>query len=368
MGSIAIDPVNPDIIYAGTGEQHFSGDSYYGCGVLRTLDAGETWEQLGAQAYVDGGRGGGARIARVVIDRATAGSATSTTVLAASTFGLFRSTDSGRSWNLVLEGTATDLVVHPTEPAIMYAAVYGNGVYKSFDTGRILDAHLVRDEPRHRPAHQPRDRAISPRHLYASFEATVRRGSGLAMYRTTDAAASWQPLQAEGARCFYQCWYDMTIAVHPTDPLKVYFGSLLLQLSLDGGQTFFEYHNGIYVDEHLLVFDTLRGRTPCIWRTTVACTVPSMVGPTGLRLHQHGRGPVLPRHQPAPVHCDCHARGHAGPGDASAPQPERRSGRRSWGPTEDTRPSMSRIPQRGMPKRNGSPTGATSGPGRTACR
>ena len=34
MGSIAIDPVNPDIIYAGTGEQHFSGDSYYGCGVL----------------------------------------------------------------------------------------------------------------------------------------------------------------------------------------------------------------------------------------------------------------------------------------------------------------------------------------------
>jgi len=36
MGSIAIDPVNPEIIYAGTGEQHFSGDSYYGCGVLRS--------------------------------------------------------------------------------------------------------------------------------------------------------------------------------------------------------------------------------------------------------------------------------------------------------------------------------------------
>ena len=259
MGSIAIDPVNPDIIYAGTGEQHFSGDSYYGCGVLRSLDAGETWEQLGAQAYVDGGRGGGARIARVVIDRATAGSATSTTVLAASTFGLFRSTDSGRSWNLVLEGTATDLVVHPTDPSIMYAAVYGNGVYKSSDTGASwtsassgMNLDIAR---RINLAIAP----SAPGTLYASFEATVRRGSGLAMYRTTDAAASWQPLQAEGARCFYQCWYDMTIAVHPTDPLKVYFGSLLLQLSLDGGQTFFEYHNGIYVDEHLLVFDTLRG-------------------------------------------------------------------------------------------------------------
>ena len=46
MGHIAIDPDDPDIIYAGTGEQHFSGDSYYGCGVLRTLDGGDTWEQL----------------------------------------------------------------------------------------------------------------------------------------------------------------------------------------------------------------------------------------------------------------------------------------------------------------------------------
>ncbi|MFB3110732.1 MAG: WD40/YVTN/BNR-like repeat-containing protein, partial [Gemmatimonadales bacterium] len=32
MGGLAIDPVDPNIIYAGTGEQHFSGDSYYGCG------------------------------------------------------------------------------------------------------------------------------------------------------------------------------------------------------------------------------------------------------------------------------------------------------------------------------------------------
>ncbi|MYK65528.1 MAG: hypothetical protein F4022_03560 [Gemmatimonadetes bacterium] len=61
MGSIAIDPVNPDIIYAGTGEQHFSGDSYYGCGVLRSLDAGETWEQQGAQQYVNKSERSGAR-------------------------------------------------------------------------------------------------------------------------------------------------------------------------------------------------------------------------------------------------------------------------------------------------------------------
>ena len=260
MGSIAIDPENPDIIYAGTGEQHFSGDSYYGCGVLRSLDAGETWEQQGAEVFVRRSTGsGGARISRVVIDRATAGSATATTVLAASTFGLYRSTDSGVTWNQVLEGTATDLVVHPTDPSIMYAALYGAGVRKSEDTGATwtnvstgMNLGIAR---RINLAIAPSE----PQTLYASFQTGESQGSGLTMYRTTDGATTWNELPATGASCYYQCWYDMTIAVHPTNPLNVYFGSPRLFRSVNGGQTFQLHHNGIYVDEHLLVFDTLRG-------------------------------------------------------------------------------------------------------------
>lgn len=264
MGSIAIDPVNPDIIYAGTGEQHFSGDSYYGCGVLRSLDAGETWEQQGVEEYVNRGRGGGARIARVVIDRATAGSATSTTVLVASTFGLFRSTDSGTSWALVLEGTATDLVAHPTDPTILYAALHGRGVYKSTDTGATwvaastgMNLGIAR---RINLAIAP----SAPDTLYASFQTGESEGEGLTMYRTSNGATTWQELPATGASCWYQCWYDMTIAVHPANPQNVYFGSLRLYRSVNGGQTFSDGHDyfhptGIYVDEHLLVFDTLRG-------------------------------------------------------------------------------------------------------------
>lgn len=261
MGSIAIDPVNPDIIYAGTGEQHFSGDSYYGCGVLRTLDAGETWEQQGANLFVsrrDQGSGG-ARIARVVIDRASAGSAGSTTVLAASTYGLFRSTNSGANWELVLEGIATDLVPHPGDPSVLYAAVYGRGVYKSTDTGASwthtstgMNLGIAR---RINLAIAP----SAPNTLYASFQTNESQGSGLTMYRTINGAASWQELPATGASCWYQCWYDMTIAVHPTNPQTVYFGSLQLYRSINGGQSFATHHYDIYVDEHLLVFDTLRG-------------------------------------------------------------------------------------------------------------
>lgn len=38
VGSIAIDPPNHSTIYAGTGEEKFSGDSYYGTGILKSTD------------------------------------------------------------------------------------------------------------------------------------------------------------------------------------------------------------------------------------------------------------------------------------------------------------------------------------------
>ena len=260
MGHIAIDPEDPDIIYAGTGEQHFSGDSYYGCGVLRTLDGGDTWEQLGADVFVESRRNqgsGGARIARVVIDRATAGSTDKTTVLVASTYGLHRSTNSGEDWDRVLSGTATDVLAHPTADSVFYAAIHGTGVYKSTDTGESWDeaseGMSFDDARRINLAIAPSD----PDVLYASFQTGQARGSGLRMYRTDDGAEEWVLLDATGASCWYQCWYDMTIAVDPDDPETVYFGSLRLYLSEDGGETFSLHHSGIYVDEHYLVFDTV---------------------------------------------------------------------------------------------------------------
>src|ERR1700683_3437727 len=45
-GAIALDPTTPDIVYVGTGEENFSGDSYYGAGILKSTDAGQTWTNL----------------------------------------------------------------------------------------------------------------------------------------------------------------------------------------------------------------------------------------------------------------------------------------------------------------------------------
>ena len=268
MGSIAMDPVNPDIIYAGTGEQHFSGDSFYGCGMLRSADGGMTWEEQGTSVFRIPGYPG-ARISRVVIDPVTAGSLGSTTVLVASDFGLFRSTDSGRNWTRVLRGLATDLIMDPTDPAVLYVAFHsdprlGNwGIHKSTDGGRSWEQTSVglRDTDIERI-----NLAIAPSAPETLYAGVVNVGEdrstrqGLLLYRSDDGAATWQELDAEDATCHGQCWYDMTLAVHPLDPDRLYLGAVFMQASIDGGRTFRGIHpDNLYVDQHLLVFDTLSG-------------------------------------------------------------------------------------------------------------
>jgi photosystem II stability/assembly factor-like uncharacterized protein len=265
MGSIALDPVDPDIIYAGTGELHFSGDSYYGCGLLRSTDGGASWTQLGASIFDT--NSGGARVSKVIVDRPTAGSPTSTTIYMSSSFGVHRSTDSGVTWTRVLDGIATDLVVHPTQPRTLYAAIGGtgtnaaNGVYRTDDGGatwvRLQAGFPTTDVGRIALAMAP----SAPSVLYAAvqnaFESPRAPSDGqlLGIWRTGDGGQTWVRLAATNAACGTQCWYNLVIATHPADPETVYFGGVLIYRSLDGGTLFTNVLNGIHVDHHAIAFD-----------------------------------------------------------------------------------------------------------------
>jgi hypothetical protein len=113
-----MDPVNPKILYATTGGDF---DTRVSCGILKTTDGGVSWTNLPAPYAT-----GGFEYARLLIDRASAGSATSTTLYAAAPAGLFRSVNSGQSWSAVLTGTGlTDIVADPLVSTTLYAAAGG---------------------------------------------------------------------------------------------------------------------------------------------------------------------------------------------------------------------------------------------------
>ena len=47
IGCLAIDPTNPKIVWAGTGENNFQRALGYGDGVYKTMDGGKTWNNMG---------------------------------------------------------------------------------------------------------------------------------------------------------------------------------------------------------------------------------------------------------------------------------------------------------------------------------
>ena len=143
MGSLAVAPSNDLVVYAGTGEGHLSGDSYFGNGVLKSTDGGNTW------FHVSGDYFRGVSISRIVVDPTTRTTSTPRPArprrLAARDaaehvkYGIWQSTDGGVTWKLLKEATeltgATDLEIDPQNPSILYASFWGDAIYKSTNAG-----------------------------------------------------------------------------------------------------------------------------------------------------------------------------------------------------------------------------------------
>jgi hypothetical protein len=185
-GWVTFDPTLPSVLYYGTGEQHYSGDSYYGDGLFQSVDGGANWIKIASKAQV------GSYIARVLVDPANP-----SRLFVASDIGVVRSVNGGVSWSVVWSGSsdqwANDLLFDPANSAVMFAGIYDLGVLKSTDGGTswtLLAGGLPGSGSFYRV-----NLAIAPSNgqiLYASFVDFADNLKGL--YRTADGGASWTHL------------------------------------------------------------------------------------------------------------------------------------------------------------------------------
>ena len=117
--SITMDPLDHDVIYAGTGESFFNIDTMNGNGILKSTDRGETWTPLAATLDDPAFN----NVSRIICSPDTAdvviASATTGTYKAAlyPTSNIFRSTDGGATWTAVHTETGTDTFVRAAHPA-----------------------------------------------------------------------------------------------------------------------------------------------------------------------------------------------------------------------------------------------------------
>jgi len=271
MGALAIDPAHPDTVFAGTGEPCSAGYSYFGTGMYRSTDAGVSWTQIGLadSRY----------IARIVLEP---GNPQSIWVAAMGELygesterGVYHTTDGGTSWQRMLyvnDSTgASDVVIHPQNPQIVYAAMWerirspqvrmsggrGSGIFRTTDGGQNWQ-RLTDGLP---PVGETVGRiglAISesnPSILYAIY--ADHPGWFLGSYRSSDGGETWTRTNDGALNGLYSNfgWYFGVIKVRPDNPNVVFALGVDLARSTNGGQSWSIIATNVHVDHHALWFN-----------------------------------------------------------------------------------------------------------------
>ncbi len=261
---IVIDEKNPHTIWLGTGENNSQRSVSWGDGVYRSTDDGASWKRMGLEKSE--------HIGKIVIDPRNSNvvwvAAQGPLWSDGGDRGLYKTTNGGESWELVLSISpmtgVTDVALDPRNPDVAYAASYQrrrhvwaliNGgpesaIHKTTDGGKTwtkLDRGLpTSDLGKIGLAVAP----ANPDIIYATIEASGSMGG---TFRSTNCGASWERRNAwvSGSAQYYQ-----EIICDPHNADCFYAVDTYLQYSQDGGKTMRNVSNRYrHVDDHAVWID-----------------------------------------------------------------------------------------------------------------
>lgn len=243
VGSLAMHPVNPAIIYCGTGEGNSAIDVYPGFGMLKSTDMGETWNIIGMEDVL--------HIPSVEIHPQNPN------IMYASGMGfrsfgddkgVYRSTNAGNNWQRVLfvsdSTSGVDVEMCPDDPTIVYAAMWervrtppsisktggiSSGLYRSNNSGANWTL-LGTTHGLPAPSTNTGRIAIAvapsnPNYVYAIFR-NVSGNNISGIYRSTNKGLNWTAMTMTGVQSSGFDWYFGLIEVDPQNENTVYIGSV----------------------------------------------------------------------------------------------------------------------------------------------
>ena len=274
IGAIAIDRSNNNTIWVGTGESWTRNSVSIGNGVYKSIDGGDTWTHLGLD--------NSERVSKILIDPRDGN-----TVYAcvpgklwsdSADRGLYKTTDGGKNWNLVLKGKnlstgCSSISLDPKNANVLFAALWdfrrkgwtfrsggespnvpsGSGLFRSADGGRSWTE--VTDTANKGFPKKPYGRLAvafapsDPNIVYTFVESTDS-----ALYRSDDGGKTWDK-RDKSQMMVWRPFYFANLVVDPKNPDRVFKPDLSLIQSLDGGKSFANVGGGSHGDHHDIWID-----------------------------------------------------------------------------------------------------------------
>ena len=264
-GCITIDPNDPARIWVGSGENVGGRHVGYGDGVYLSPDSGATWKNMGLK--------NSEHISKIVVHPNN-----SDVVWVASQGplwkkggerGVYKTTNGGKNWKRVLGNSewtgATDLLIDPNDPQILYAATWdrhrtvaaymgggpGSGIHRSTDGGETWEK-LSNGLPKSNMGKI--GLALSPQKsnvVYAAIELDRTQGG---VYRSADGGSSWSKMSdtvSGGTGPHY--YQELYASPHKFD--RLYLMNVRVLTSEDGGKSFTQLkEEKKHSDNHALIF------------------------------------------------------------------------------------------------------------------
>ncbi len=248
IGAVAVSQSDPNVIYVGEGEQTVRGNVSSGNGLWKSTDAGETWTFIGLK--------GTEHIGRMIIHP------TNPDIVYVAAMGnlwkpnqergLYKTTDGGKSWNKVLymsdKAGAVDVTFNPNNPRILYASTWQikrNG-YRMDSGGpgsnlwKSTDGGDNWEQITNRPGLPEGTLGIigvTVSPVNSDRVWTIIEAENGGVFRSDDAGKTWIKTSAD-RRLRQRAWYYSRIYADTENADRVYVLNVDFLRSNDGGKTF----------------------------------------------------------------------------------------------------------------------------------